>query len=96
MYAGNVCREVSLIRMESQNEVNVNELVESLQAYEFFSNQVKVNIANNQGIRLILEKLTKIEQMLENQPMKMALGSSINEDLAKKDDLPIPSKDVQQ
>jgi len=49
---------------EKKDEINVQEILESLEAYEFFSNQVKVNIANNQGIRLILEKLTKIEEKL--------------------------------
>jgi len=85
--------------MTEEPEINVNELVESLQAYEFFSNQVKVNIANNQGIRLILEKLAKIEGILENrensqnQPethIENAQKQPINKDLTEKDDLPIP------
>lgn len=33
-----------------------------LQEYQFFSNQVKVNALLYQGMTLILEKLTKLEQ----------------------------------
>lgn len=88
-----------------EEQINVSELVESLQAYEFFSNQVKVNIANNQGIRLILEKLSKIEEKLEimensqNQPnlhIENAQKQPTVEDLTKKDDLPIPQRDGKQ
>jgi len=49
-------QKVMLSRIAEQDEM--------LQAFQFFSNQVNVNITLHQGIRLILEKIQKIEDKL--------------------------------
>lgn len=85
-------------------EINIQELIESLETYEFFSNQVKVNIANNQGIRLILEKIAKIEGILEiiknsqnkpETPIENAQKQPYNPTIPLDTDLSIPIKDGQ-
>lgn len=46
---------------------NIEEITEVLRNIQFFSDQVRFNSVLYQGFSLILEKLTKIEEILETK-----------------------------
>ena len=54
-----------------QNDKKVIEsLTKYIQEMQFFSDQIKFNATLHQGITMVLEKLTKIEEKLNEAPKK--------------------------
>lgn len=53
------------IKEPTKEESEKKELLELIEIYEHFSNPVKVAMAENNGLRIIIEKLSKIEEKLD-------------------------------